>query len=104
MSCGWVAQIRAEKPCSAEGSVLEQAGDDEALRLTLERGQWHVEFHGEFGEGVLVLGVNQEPGEQRCLVLGPKDGPRRWHGDGVQGTCDPTSPHPAWPARTSTSP
>lgn len=35
-SCGSVAQIRAEKPCPPKGPVLEQAGDDESLRLTLQ--------------------------------------------------------------------
>ena len=27
----------------------------------------------ELGEGVLVLGVQEQPGEQRRLVLGPED-------------------------------
>ena len=54
-SCGSVAQIRAEQSCAAEGAVLQHPGAHEALCLTLERGQWHVESYGELGGGVLVL-------------------------------------------------
>jgi hypothetical protein len=60
-----VAQIRAKQPCPAEGAILQDPGADETLCLTMERCEWHVESLGELGEGVLVLGVKQEPGEQR---------------------------------------
>jgi hypothetical protein len=62
-SSGSVTQIRAQEPCPAKGTVLQEAGNHEALRLTLERGQWHVESLRELGEGVLVLWLKQEPGE-----------------------------------------
>jgi len=47
--CGAVPQISPEEAVPAEGAALEQADDDEALRLTLQGGQWHVEFLREVG-------------------------------------------------------
>ena len=61
-SCGSVAQIRAQESCSAEGALLQDPGADEALCLTLERGERHDESFRELGERVLMVRVKEEPG------------------------------------------
>jgi hypothetical protein len=75
--CRLVGEIGAQEPGPADRAVLEDAGLDQALRLALQRGQRDAEALGEVGEGVLVLGVQEQPGKHRCLVLGPEGRQKR---------------------------
>lgn len=57
-------RVGPDEPASSVGPRLQEACLDETLSLPVQRGQRYVESLGKFGEAELMVGIQQEPGEQ----------------------------------------
>ena len=68
-----VAGLRLQEPSSPQVAISNDARQHQPLGFTVQRGQWYVEALGQVGEGVLAVGVKEQPREQRRLVMGPED-------------------------------